>query len=145
MILFGTAELEYALPLTKRNMLKYYKKHEIVWSDKQFRNDWDKTCNGAIHYLATDTVVGVFRLAYSDDRKTLYLKDLQIEEDFRNKGIGSRFLEVFLDSYGKARHCKAAKLRVFEDNPAIALYQRFGFVESNRKDSLIEMTKQLET
>lgn len=140
MILRGGVELEYALALTKQNMLKYYQNHGLTWSDTMFRDNWEKTFNWGIHYLPAGKTIGFFRTTWNKDSKTLYLNDLQIEEAYQNQGIGSRFLQQLIDYDCKGLfRCKALKLRVFEDSPAVALYQHFGFVEVSRNKGLIAM------
>lgn len=138
MILRGGVEREYALALTKKNMLPYYQSHHLTWNDEDFRQNWEKTTNWAIRYLPQNAVVGVLRFFWNADKNTVYLKDLQIESSFRNRGIGSQCLEYLLD-YTNLNGGEIIKLRVFDDNPAVSLYQRLGFVEVNRENGLIAM------
>ncbi len=134
----------YALNLTKTNMMSYCEKHGLSFREDLFLQNWDNADNFGIRYLPDDCVVGFMRMMWSAESTECYLKDLQIEPEFRNQGIGTACLQQ-VKTIAIDAGASVIRLRVFIDNPAIALYQRFGFVESDRKDGLIEMTMQLET
>jgi RimJ/RimL family protein N-acetyltransferase len=52
-----------------------------------------------------------------------------VDERYRGKGVGTRLLEDLI-ALGKERfHLELIHLEVYEGNPAIRLYQRFGFEE----------------
>lgn len=53
------------------------------------------------------------------------LVEVAVSPDFRGRGVGSKVLELLLES---ARRCKQdVVLNVRTDNPAQSLYERFGF------------------
>ena len=75
------------------------------------------------------------------DRKTLYIDDLCVDEAARGKHIGSALFE-FVRDYAKSIGCHAITLNVWEGNdPAIRFYQNMGMhpqkvgmeIELNRK------------
>ena len=75
------------------------------------------------------------------DRKTLYIDDLCVDEAARGKHIGSALLE-FVRDYAKLIDCQAITLNVWEGNDsAIRFYQNMGMqpqktgmeMELNRK------------
>ncbi|MBR0064379.1 MAG: GNAT family N-acetyltransferase [Paludibacteraceae bacterium] len=60
------------------------------------------------------------------DRKTLYIDDLCVDEAARGKHIGSALFE-FVRDYAKSIGCHAITLNVWEGNdPAIRFYQNMG-------------------
>ncbi len=60
---------------------------------------------------------------------------LYIMPEYRGRGIGSECLEYILN-YGKERGCKIAELCVNPKNSnAIALYSKYGFRETSRKQN----------
>jgi GNAT superfamily N-acetyltransferase len=74
--------------------------------------------------------VGVAQLRYrfsvwtaADD---CWLEDLFVLESERGAGVGSALIELALER-AVERGCRRIELDTTEDNPAIALYERFGF------------------
>lgn len=58
---------------------------------------------------------------------------------FRNQGIGTQLLDKLI---GQARHhFRAVSLSVSADNPAVRLYERFGFERTGHAGSSITMIK----
>jgi putative acetyltransferase len=52
-----------------------------------------------------------------------------VHDDFHGRGIGSRLMAALIDTADNWLNLRRLELAVFVDNaPAIALYQRFGFV-----------------
>lgn len=58
------------------------------------------------------------------------IRDLQIEADFQNRGIGGECVN-FANGLAEKGGLNVLGLRVFEENPACELYERLGFVETN--------------
>lgn len=52
-----------------------------------------------------------------------------IDESFRGKGIGTRLLSELFELAKDKFHMEFIHLEVYEGNPAIRLYERFGFVQ----------------
>lgn len=70
---------------------------------------------------------GVVNLTFSMEAggDTLWLEDLYIRKDFRNKGLGKEYFNFIFKKYKKV---KRFRLEVEESNPkAIKLYKSFGF------------------
>ena len=59
----------------------------------------------------------------SDD---CWLEDLFVLEESRDRGVGAALVELAL-ARARARGCRRIELDAREDNPAIGLYERFGF------------------
>ena len=82
--------------------------------------------------------VGVCQLRYrfsvwtaTDD---CWLEDLFVLEEARGGGVGSKLVELAIER-ATERGCRRIELDADEDNPAIRLYERFGF-SSGYKTSL---------
>lgn len=59
---------------------------------------------------------------------------LSVHPDYQRKGIGRQMLAVLLDWATQQRHIEKVLLRVFHTNdPAIKLYESFGFTKEGRQ------------
>lgn len=77
--------------------------------------------------------IGVVSAGAEDEK--LIVGRLYILPEYRGRGIGSECLEYILD-YGRDRGCRMAELCVNpKNNNAIALYSKFGFKETSRKQN----------
>lgn len=62
------------------------------------------------------------------DNRLLYLSSLYVDTAFRGKGVG-RALMAFVEAEAKKHHEQGINLQAIVTNkPAIALYEKFGFV-----------------
>ncbi len=52
-----------------------------------------------------------------------------VDQDYRNKGIGSKLLEQLFILAKDTFHLESVHLEVYETNPAISLYKRKGFIQ----------------
>lgn len=52
-----------------------------------------------------------------------------VDEAYRGKGVGTRLIEDLIDLAKNRFHLELLHLEVYEGNPAIGLYQKFGFQE----------------
>lgn len=56
-----------------------------------------------------------------------------VGEKFRNKGIGTTLMNNLCHLAKNRFHLELLYLEVYDENPAISLYKRFGFVEVGRQ------------
>ena len=61
-----------------------------------------------------------------------------VDENYRGKGVGSRLLGDLIELAKDRFHLELLHLEVYEGNPAIRLYQKFGFVEYGRQKRFIK-------
>jgi len=61
-----------------------------------------------------------------------------IDENYRNKGIGSFLLGSLLEFAKSQFNISLIHLQVYQDNPAIRLYTRFGFKEFGRQNHWVK-------
>lgn len=72
------------------------------------------------------------------ERKVCNLFQIFVEEEYRNKGVGTELIRTFI-RWGKSRGTKTIKLQVYEKNTtAIKAYKKIGF-----RNSKTEMRKRI--
>lgn len=72
----------------------------------------------------------------------LHIGDIQIESQHRNRGAGQAALSG-VESIARARGMTELTLNVFRDNPALRLYERFGFDAIDTRFYKYKMRKSL--
>ena len=91
------------------------------WDGTIFRERYVPSQSKIIRIEGRD--VGLFKKEAKDGH--LFLWDIQLEEEFRNRGIGTELIESV------QREAEAmgvpVRLRVLKGNPAKGLYERMGF------------------
>ncbi|RXJ69473.1 GNAT family N-acetyltransferase [Veronia nyctiphanis] len=127
-------DADFAKTMTQTNMAEYYKKRNMTWDDALFNQSWRKFDNYEVWFEACR--VGVVRFSY--DENECRLRDLQIVQGHQGKGIGSACIQ-FAVAHAREKGSESLWLRVFPENPAIALYQRMGFRFHVRNENLCEM------
>lgn len=137
---FREAEFkEFSSALIQENMKSYYAAKNITWDADFFDYHWKKFKNLEIYF--NSECIGILRFSFNNEN--CYIRDLQIKSSYQGRGIGSDCLYYAVD-FAKARGDSFIKLKVFSDNPAIALYQRHGFKKVSELGFLIEMSIDLE-
>ena len=61
-----------------------------------------------------------------------------VDEKYRGKGIGTKLMNALIDLAKDRFHLKFLHLEVYEGNPAIRLYEKFGFEEYGRQKHFIK-------
>jgi len=131
---FRTAEdneLEFCEFVNRQNMSGYLAARGIPWDSDRFRASWMEFENLMI--LAESEAVGLLRLA--PEKAALGLRDLQVSLSHQGRGIGSwAILQTLI--IAADRGFRRVQLRVYEENPAKALYSRLGF----RTEAIVDGT-----
>ena len=133
------SDAEYASQLTQSNMGEYYKDRKYVWDPYLFEESWKAFSNCDV--LLENSRVGIIRFSY--DESSTYIRDLQIEPPHQRKGIGRKCLDLAVN-HAAIRRSKFLKLRVFPENPAVELYERYGFKTISNNGAIIEMELNLD-
>jgi ribosomal protein S18 acetylase RimI-like enzyme len=137
-IIFRTCtNLDKAAGITFENMRPYY---------QEFAPDWDKSKVLAVtstldnyDIVLDNEVVGVMRLQFNEQ---YFLRDLQIAEGYKNCGIGKLALDE-AKRLAKLAQGTLLQLRVLKVSPAIALYERNGFIAESEDERFINMVVKL--
>ena len=129
---------DYVERLTRTNMAPYYEKAGIVWDHALFEKNrkefesYEIAINGC--------VAGVLRLGHDD--VAYYIRDLQIEPSWQHQGLGAQATNYAIEIARNAGF-QRLRLRVFCENPAVALYARMGFQVCKTAEGTFYMEREL--
>ena len=133
-------DLPFARTLTRRGMLTYYLRHDLLWLDEAFDVAWAGRENWLI---CRDAAVLGF-ISLSRDANALYIRELHVLEAFQGQGAGSWAIDQVLAMTSKERR-PALRLTVFENNPAKALYERKGLTVAGKDECFLRMQRDVDT
>jgi ribosomal protein S18 acetylase RimI-like enzyme len=122
-------DLEWLEPFYESIMRPYYVEFNYEWDSTKFREHFDPQITKVIQADGID--IGMIRVEARAD--CIYLGDIQIKREYRDKGIGTQLIETVIQSGNLAN--KPIRLRVLKGNPAKALYLRLGFKEIQSLDN----------
>ncbi len=124
--------------LNRRNMSGYLSARATPWDSGRFLASWAAFENLII--LAETQVVGLLRLVPEQD--ALGLRDLQVAPEHQGQGIGSWAVQQ-AQSIAASRGFRRLQLRVYQENPAKAVYARLGFNAQSVVGGIVHMTYEL--
>lgn len=113
-------DYDSAVAIAKNSMLLYFREFNIEWNERD-RLDVYRTCE--LWKALDQEQIGFALLKERDGR--LYLADLQVVEQHRNRGYGSSILTT-VRQMAKSRGYPEIWLKVFKSNPAYRFYVRYG-------------------
>ena len=116
-------DVEWLEPFYKSIMYPYYVEMNLTWDDTKFREYFDPQSTKIIQADGLD--IGMLKVQERVD--CIYLGDIQLDREYRNKGIGTSLIESVIRAAIVAN--KPVRLRVLRGNPAKKLYIRLGFKE----------------
>jgi ribosomal protein S18 acetylase RimI-like enzyme len=116
------ADFAYLEALTRTNMIGYYRRHGLEWHTGAFI----ASCRQSVNFIIESSGTAIGGLRISEEGDALHLRDLQIAAAYRAIGAGSHVLTQ-VHAYARERHRQCVRLYVFVDNPAVRLYERFGY------------------
>jgi ribosomal protein S18 acetylase RimI-like enzyme len=135
MITFRPAKnLASAAELTFANMRSYYEQYSVGWDIVQIEKMTRDLTNFDI--LFKGEPVGVIRLSFDDEG--CHLRDLQVDERYQGRGIGSQALAE-TERLAREADAPTIRLKVFKNSHAVRLYQRTGFSMSSEDDRFYYM------
>ncbi|MCE7031482.1 GNAT family N-acetyltransferase [Lysobacter sp. GX 14042] len=120
--------------LNRRNMDGYRTMRGIGWDPERFRGSWVEFENLLI--VDGSEPIGLLRLCNEDG--ALGLRELQVIPERQGQGIGTWAVRQ-AQALALRRGCMGVQLRVYEGNPARALYRRLGFEVISAADGVIQM------
>lgn len=137
MITFKPAtNLAKAARYTLTNMQPYYQQYSVEWDEAQIEKMTEDLINFDI--FSEGEAVGVIRLQF--DSEGCYLRDLQVDHNYQNRGIGSEAIAEAV-RLSKAHGSHLLKLRVFKNSPAVQLYKRQGFSVTSEDERFYYMRR----
>lgn len=108
-------------------MLPYYEENGLIWDDSH-KLELYRQC--ALWKIVDSEEVGF--IMFDEQDSELFLAELHITDNNRNKGYGTKAIEMAKSYAVNAGHQKLV-LQVFKNSPAYELYLRNGFtLESER-------------
>jgi ribosomal protein S18 acetylase RimI-like enzyme len=138
-------QLEYCLALAHKNMSPYLERRGEQFNDER----WRQLAPQAEFFLVVDTAsavhktVGFFSVRRDPDSPcALHVGDVQIDASQQNRGAGSAALG-WIEALARSRGLTELTLNVFRDNPALQLYERFGFLAVDTRFYKYKMRKTL--
>lgn len=132
----GVIDLAFARELTRVNMRDYYSRHGLIWQPEAFDEQWPSRRNFLVHKAGK--VIGY--LGVTDEHGYLYVRDVQLIESYRGEGVGAWVMAQVAEMAADKR-CRCVRLKVFKNNPAIALYGRLGYTQVGEEQALFWMER----
>ncbi len=129
-----SSEFEVSESLSRLNMSSYRASRGIVWDSERFRSSWAEFENLAI--VQGSQCCGFIRL--HPEGEALAIRDVQIVPELQGGGIGTWAIEQ-IKQLASVRGYGVVQLRVYPENPAMALYARLGFVVERTEDAVVHM------
>lgn len=125
-----------------------------IWDEEEFESqDTDLRlienyiADGMVFIYTTeeddDAILGV--MVAADNYDYMNLLTLYVHPDYRGEGIGSKMMDKFTDFLNN--RSMSAFLEVDAENPAVSLYERYGFKQDARykmPEGHIAMTRSLD-
>ncbi|MFB2653625.1 GNAT family N-acetyltransferase [Shewanella seohaensis] len=137
MVTFRPAkDLAKAAYFTLSNMQPYYAQYSVDWDEAQIEQMTQDLVNFDI--LFEEKLVGVVRLSF--DIEACWLRDLQVDQSYQNRGIGSIAIAE-AERLAKEHGSHILKLKVFKNSPAVHLYKRQGFGLTSEDDRFYYMSR----
>lgn len=117
-------------------MLPYYAQYAVDWDQAQIVQMTQELVNFDI--LFEEKLVGVVRLSF--DTEECWLRDLQVDQSYQHRGIGSIAIAE-AERLAKEHGSHILKLKVFKNSPAVHLYKRQGFGLTSEDDRFYYMSR----
>ncbi|MHC8287035.1 GNAT family N-acetyltransferase [Pseudomonas sp. XS1P51] len=132
-------DLDFARELTRKNMLRYYIQHDLLWLDEAFDVAWA----GRENWLIVRDDVPLGYVSLSRDARALYIRELHVLDAFQGQGAGSWAIDQVFTMACKERR-PALRLTVFENNPAQALYEKMGLKVVGEDECFLRMQRDID-
>jgi ribosomal protein S18 acetylase RimI-like enzyme len=101
------------------------------------RRSYEAGYPGAAHHIVLDGPDSIGRRLAARTSQGMHLVDIALLASHRNRGIGTRLIRQLMDD------CEASEgslhLQVLRGNPALRLYRRMGFAETDADQVYIQM------
>ena len=121
--------IESCLSLARDNMQPYLARRGQEFDDTRWRNLAPQASFfllDAMNLSGQPTIGFLSVRDEPDSPQALHIGDVQLEAQHRNRGAGWAILSL-VERMARSRGLNELTLNVFRDNPALRLYERFGF------------------
>lgn len=102
------------------------------WDENKFEENFNTREIRIIYDKKSKLKIGFFQIKYKKD--LTYIKEIQIQKEYQNKGYGTEILNI-IKKEAKEKNLPKLQLKVFQDNQAIQLYEKFGFRITEKIDT----------
>lgn len=128
-------DFEFCYTIFKENMKDLIEKN-WGWKEDIFKHNFRIPEIRIIEDKSTNKQIGYFQIQYKKD--LTYIKEIQIQTEFQNKGIGTQILKI-IEKEANEKKLSKLQLQVFKDNKAKEMYEKFGFKQTKDLDKSIIM------
>jgi ribosomal protein S18 acetylase RimI-like enzyme len=133
-------DYDFTFNLLKENMLESFNKNWGGWNDKSFKDNYHKENIRIIEFKNRNE--GYVDFKFKTDCG--YINQIQLSEKIRGKGLGTNIM-LLLEQETSNQGLSKIRLKVFNDNRAIKLYERLGYKTISQDDTSSIMEKDLDT
>lgn len=135
----GIADAQFACSLVEQNMQSYWSRRRMRFNAHMFMHQWNRL--DALLFTPQQSRAGLIAWDIDPDFTYAHLRELHVQSDHQHQGHGRHILSAWIE---QCRHfnVKGMRLKVFSENPAMALYTQMGFVpmsEDSEVNGLIDM------
>ncbi|MFH1053725.1 MAG: GNAT family N-acetyltransferase [Candidatus Woesearchaeota archaeon] len=123
-------DFDWCYNLSEENMKPFVEKHWGKWDPKLFTDNYETERSKII--LVDGKKAGFYEIEIRNNLGIIH--GIQILPKFRGKGIGIKIMDLIENEF-RNKNVTVSRLRVFIDNPARKLYERFGYKHVNTHDS----------
>lgn len=135
---YQAADFSYCNSLIEENMRSYFDQYGISWEADRFRR---QASEGFIRICQVGEVrAGFFHLSEKDQQG--YVNTIQVGRQFRNQGIGNSMMNQ-IEAFFSAKQYSLIRLKVYNESPAIRLYEGMGYAIETKQGSQYLMEKKL--
>jgi ribosomal protein S18 acetylase RimI-like enzyme len=123
---YDEKDYDFVYEVKKIGYQKYVEEYYGAWNDEQQHemfNDFLAARKDKIQIIVVNETSAGFVDGGIIDAENYEQGNICLLPEFRGKKIGSKILQDLIDEHPT----KNISLRVFKSNPAVRLYQRFGF------------------
>lgn len=130
------SDLEFLDDLNSRCMRRHVEQI-VPWDEEMFRQNFDKSLVRVV--VVDESAAGMLKV--KREANFLYLGDVMLAPEHRNKGLGTELIKFVEREASKFN--LPLRLKVLRSNPAKVLYKRLGFKEIEHTEHYLIMEKGL--